>query len=117
MVFFTVFLQGSTIKLFVKLFKIKLKEEEAGPKKISPKVQAKLMDDVMAGVEAVVGHYGTYRFQTMFNYIDNKVMRKFLIAEDKREGLEQEFDKVMLDNHYTHLYGANVLVAETDGTG
>eukprot|EP00092_Neocalanus_flemingeri_P004500 GFUD01004844.1.p1 GENE.GFUD01004844.1~~GFUD01004844.1.p1 ORF type:complete len:660 (+),score=147.40 GFUD01004844.1:71-1981(+) len=109
MVFFTVFLQGSTIKLFVKLFKIKLQSHDSGPKKITPHIQTKLIDDIMAGVESVVGKHGSYTFHEVFNQIDNKYVRRFLISKDKREGLEREYEKVMLDNHFTHLYGANVL--------
>jgi len=117
MVFFTVFLQGSTIKLFVKLFKIKLQSHDSGPKNISPHIQAKLIDDIMAGVESVVGKHGSYTFHEVFNHMDNKYVRKLLISKEKREGLEKEFDKVMLDNHYTHLYGANVLVEDDQDEG
>jgi len=117
MVFFTVFLQGSTIKLFVKLFKIKLQSHDSGPKKISPHIQAKLIDDIMAGVESVVGKHGSYTLHGMFKHVDNKYVRKLLISKEKREGLEVEFDKVMLDNHYTHLYGANVLVEDEEQEG
>merc|ERR1719153_1480675 len=114
MVFFTVFLQGSTIKLFVKLFKIQLQSQDSGPKKIFPHIQAKLIDDIMAGVESVVGKHGSYTLHGMFKHVDNKYVRKLLISKEKREGLEVEFDKVMLDNHYTHLYGANVLIEDNE---
>merc|ERR1719508_194224 len=114
MVFFTVFLQGSTIKLLVKLFNIKLQSHDSGPKKITPHIQNKLIDDIMAGVESVVGKHGSYTFHEVFKQIDNKYVRKILISKDKREGLEREFEKVMLDNHFTHLYGANVLVEDEE---
>jgi len=117
MVFFTVFIQGSTIKLFVKLFNIRLQSQDSGPKNITPHIQAKLIDDIMAGIESVVGKHGSYKFHSMFNYIDDRVMRKVLISKEKREGLEKEFDKVMLDNHFTHLYGANVLIEDKKDDG
>jgi len=112
MVFFTVFLQGSTIKLLVKVFKIQLQSQDSGPKQISPHIQAKLIDDIMAGVESVVGKHGTYTYHEVFRQIDNKYVRKLLISNDHREGLEREYEKVMLDNHFTHLYGAHVLVKD-----
>ena len=53
MVFSTVFVQGSTIKLWVKLFHIKLQEKTVP--RICNDVQSKLMEDIMEGVGAVVG--------------------------------------------------------------
>ncbi len=54
MIFFTVFLQGGTIKFLVGWLGIARKEKD-GPKMISTDVNLKTIDHVMAGVESVIG--------------------------------------------------------------
>ena len=52
-IFFTVFIQGGTIKLLVSKLKITKKAEEE--KSIGKDVNLKMIDNVMAGVESVMG--------------------------------------------------------------
>ena len=79
MVFFTVFLQGATIKLFVRLFDIKLQEKEKP--RICNDVQGKLMDDIMAGVGSVVGRQKVRNvFYDFFRGVD-KTLKSFLISK------------------------------------
>ena len=79
MVFFTVFLQGATIKLFVKLFDIQLQEKEE--KRICNDVQTKLMSDIMEGVGAVVGRQKVKnRFYEFWRAVD-KTAKAVLISK------------------------------------
>ena len=75
-VFFTVFIQGSTIGPIVKYFKIKLKEEE------EPSIPAKLgsavIDNLMSSLETIAGFDGKHSFLHKIRYIDRKYINPFL---------------------------------------
>merc|ERR1740124_1766113 len=102
MVFFTVFLQGGTIKLFVKLFKIELQTKEKP--KICNDVQNKLMDDVMEGIENVIGRQKAKGlFSGFFRNID-KLLKKMLIGKDSQQQIQRKFERICLDEHITSLY-------------
>ena len=110
MVFFTVFIQGTTIKFLVKLMGISLRETEEGPKKLCPQIQETLIDNIMGGMETVIGRSGHFKMSQVFNYLDNHYFRRFLISSDKKETLERTFDKIILEEHYTSLYGPRLIV-------
>ena len=83
MVFFTVFLQGGTIKLLVKLFNIDLESKEKD-KTICYEIQGELMEDVMDGVEKIVG------VQKAVNWISggfgklDQLLKKLIVHEDSQ---------------------------------
>jgi sodium/hydrogen exchanger 3 len=79
MVFFTVFLQGSTIKLFVKLFNIQLQEKKQ--KRICNDIQSKLMGDIMEGVGAVVGRQKAQNCCYDFFRAIDKTFKSILISK------------------------------------
>ena len=78
MVFFTVFIQGSTIKFFVKLMGISLKTTEEGVKKMGPQIQETLIDNIMAGMEVLIGRTGHFGAHQRFKQFDDKYIRKYL---------------------------------------
>jgi len=109
MVFFTVFLQGGTIKLFVKLFKIELQTKEKP--KICNDVQNKLMDDVMEGIENVIGRQKAKGlFSGFFRNID-KLLKKMLIGKDSQQQIQRKFERICLDEHITSLYAPRIIAA------
>merc|ERR1711971_729021 len=111
MVFFTVFLQGATIKLFVKLFDIQLQEKEE--KRICNDVQTKLMSDIMEGVGAVVGRQKVKnRFYEFWRAVD-KTAKSVLIREDCKQELQRKYEKIMLDEHITNLYAPRIIAQKT----
>jgi len=111
MVFFTVFLQGATIKLFVKLFHIQLQEK--GQKRICNDVQTKLMTDIMEGVGAVVGRQKVKNgFYDLCRSLD-KAFKAVLIRDDCKQELQRKFEKIMLDDHLTNLYAPRIIAKQT----
>jgi len=107
MVFFTVFLQGGTIKLFVKLFKIKLATKE-NPK-ICDDVQNILMEDVMHGVRDVIGRQkATGLFSELCRSFD-KFLKSILIDQDSQQVLQRKIEKICLEEHMTHLYAPRII--------
>ena len=111
MVFFTVFLQGGTIKLFVKLFNIELQSKEKETR-ISNNIQGKLMEDVMEGVENVVGVQRAKNIVSkVFSSIDD-TLKKMLIHEESQMELQRKFEKICLDEHITNLYAPRIIAKE-----
>ena len=107
MVFFTVFLQGGTIKLFVKLFKIELATKEKP--RICNDVQQKLMEDVMQGIEDVVGRQRAKGiFSELCRAID-KLLKSILIGKDSQQELSRKFERICLDEHITNLYAPRII--------
>ena len=109
MVFVTVFIQGSTIKFFVKLLGIKLKSQIKGSQKLFLEIQNRVVDDVMGGIEAVVGSHGHYKTNIWLNHFDENYMKKWLVNKNTKEKLEHMFEKTVLDDHFTNLYGPNII--------
>ena len=111
MVFFTVFLQGGTIKLFVKLFNIELQTTEKD-NKIANDIQDKLMDDVMEGVQNVVG---VQRAMNLFSKLCSSVdksLKNVLIHEDCKQELQRRFERICLDEHITSLYAPRIIATQ-----
>jgi len=111
MVFFTVFLQGGTIKLFVKLFNIEL-QTEGKDNKIANDIQDKLMDDVMEGVQNVVGVQRAINiFSKVCSSVD-KSLKNVLIHDDCKQELQRRFERICLDEHITNLYAPRIIAKQ-----
>jgi len=110
MVFFTVFLQGGTIKLFVKLFKIELQTKEKP--RICNDVQTKLMEDVMSGIENVIGRQKAKGFFSTFCRSIDKILKSFLIGKDSQQQLQRKFERICLDEHITNLYAPRIIASQ-----
>ena len=80
MIFFTVFIQGGTIKLLVSKLKITKKAEEE--KSIGKDVNLKMIDNVMAGVESVMGRNARYSMLEKFRNFDKKYIKRVLLKKD-----------------------------------
>jgi len=107
MVFFTVFIQGSTIKPIVKWLKINLKT--TNPKSMTMTIQEKLLSDVVGGIEAVVGSHGTFWWVHKFQLFEERHLKKFLLSKDATDKLARQLTHRMLDKHFTHLYAPTVI--------
>ena len=110
MVFFTVFLQGSTIKLLVRCLNIKLDTDEE--KLITIDIQEGLMDDIMSGVETIIGKKTQAKglCHTFFKSLDHG-LRSALILED-RKAIFKKYEQIMLDEHFTNLYAPRILATQ-----
>lgn len=80
-IYFTVFLQGITIKPLVKFLNVK----RANKKKptMNERIHERFMDHLMAGVEDIVGKTGNYNVRDKFKRFDNKFIRPLLIRDLK----------------------------------
>lgn len=80
-IYFTVFLQGITIKPLVKFLNV----ERASKKKptMNERIHERFIDHLMAGVEDIVGKTGNYNLRDKFKRFDNKFIRPLLIRDLK----------------------------------
>lgn len=114
MVFFTVFVQGSTIKLIVKYLHISLKQEK--DKSIGLELQSELIDDLMVGIQAITGRVGTVWLVEWFKTYEQKYLKRFLVVDDSTSKLYRKLTKNALHIHYTNLYAPNIIAQKNSDT-
>ena len=107
MVYFTVFLQGGTIKFLVN--KLNIAKEEEKVKRISDDVNLKTIDLLMSGVGSIVGEV-TYsgRLEKLQSF-DEKCIQKWLIRDNVLHKMAKRVNAISLEEHYARLYGPSIL--------
>jgi solute carrier family 9 (sodium/hydrogen exchanger), member 3 len=80
-IYFTVFLQGITIKPLVKILNVKRAEKRKPT--MNERIHERFIDHMMAGLEDIVGKTGNYNIRDKFKRIDNKFIRPYLIRDLK----------------------------------
>ena len=114
MVFFTCFVQGTTIKFFVKLMKISLRSEKEVSGRLVKEIQDDLMDHVMAGIESVTGNLGYNTAVGKIAAADHKYVSPHLKPRDlsnRQEPLERHLQNSILEDHFTSLYGPQIIAS------
>ncbi|XP_076170798.1 na[+]/H[+] hydrogen exchanger 2 isoform X2 [Ptiloglossa arizonensis] len=76
-VYFTVFIQGITIKPLVKILNVKRAERKKPT--MNERIHERIMDHVMAGIEDILGKHGNYHVRDKFKRFDNKFIRPYLV--------------------------------------
>ncbi|XP_072034636.1 sodium/hydrogen exchanger 2-like [Amphiura filiformis] len=103
-VFFTVFIQGGTIKPLVKWMHIRRSEEKE--ESLSDTIHTNVLDFMMAGIEEIAGHRGHNYFRVLTDYYDAKYLRPWL--QRKPTNFETEvmntFENITLRDHQEHVY-------------
>lgn len=113
-IFFTVFIQGSTIKPLVRLLQVKLATKT---KETSMYVELTdhVTDHLMAGMEDLIGKEGKNSMREWFYHMDEKYIRRFLLRDhnlnEEQYEILQCYEKLMMKEHYKnlHLCGASKL--------
>ena len=108
MVLFTVFLQGGTIKSFVKVFHIKLEDSEK-KKRVSDLVQRKLVHDMMDGIVSVSGKQWTSNALNRAVTAVDQFLQNRLILKDSQHMMERTMEKIMVEEHINNLYAPTIL--------
>lgn len=80
-IYFTVFVQGMTIKPLVELLKVK-RANKTKPT-MNERIHTRVMDHLMAGIEDIVGKTGNYNVRDKFKRFDMKFIRPYLIRDFK----------------------------------
>ncbi|XP_061597273.1 Na(+)/H(+) exchanger beta-like isoform X2 [Cololabis saira] len=80
-IFFTVFVQGMTIRPLVELLAVKKKEESKGS--INEEIHTQFLDHLLTGIEDICGHYGHHHWKDKINRFNKSYVKKWLIAGDR----------------------------------
>uniref|UniRef100_A0A8R1HX98 Sodium/hydrogen exchanger n=1 Tax=Caenorhabditis japonica TaxID=281687 RepID=A0A8R1HX98_CAEJA len=106
-IYFTVFLQGVTIKPLVHLLKIKRKEQRE--LMMVEIVYNKYLDYMMSGVEDIAGQRGHYSFIENFEHFNAKVIKPVLMRHETR----QSFDATSIVRAYEKITLADAIKMTT----
>ncbi|XP_069493028.1 sodium/hydrogen exchanger 2-like [Ambystoma mexicanum] len=80
-IFFTVFIQGITIRPLVEFLDVKRANQKQAA--VSEEIHNRFLDHLKAGIEDVCGHWGHNYWRDKFKKFDNKYIRKLLIRENQ----------------------------------
>jgi len=80
MVYWTVFVQGITIKPLVKFLNVKTSAEKEPT--MNERISGRFMDHIMAGMEGILGEFGNLRLRDMYKHLDNKYIKPCLLREN-----------------------------------
>ncbi|XP_024080787.1 Na(+)/H(+) exchanger protein 2 isoform X2 [Cimex lectularius] len=76
-IYFTVFIQGITIKPLVKILNVKRGEKRKPT--MNERIHEKIMDHTMTGIEDILGHHGNHHLRDKFKRFDNKFIRPLIV--------------------------------------
>ncbi|KAG7155994.1 Sodium/hydrogen exchanger 2-like 2 [Homarus americanus] len=79
MVYFTVFIQGITIKPLTELLGVKKAEKRTLT--MNERLHERSMDYIIAGIEDVMGKHGNIQIRNKFKRFNNKYLNPFLVRE------------------------------------
>ncbi|XP_074074101.1 sodium/hydrogen exchanger 1 isoform X2 [Macrotis lagotis] len=80
-IFFTVFVQGMTIRPLVDLLAVKKKQESK--RSINEEIHTQFLDHLLTGIEDICGHYGHHHWKDKLNRFNKKYIKKCLIAGER----------------------------------
>uniref|UniRef100_A0A3Q2YTN1 Sodium/hydrogen exchanger n=1 Tax=Hippocampus comes TaxID=109280 RepID=A0A3Q2YTN1_HIPCM len=81
LIFFTVFVQGMTIRPLVELLEVKKKRECDGS--INEEIHTQFLDHLLVGIEDICGHYGHHHWKDKLSRFNKAYVKKWLIAGDR----------------------------------
>ena len=100
----TIFIQGSTIKPLVNLLNVdKAKDEQ---KTLMEELNDYVLDDLMPGLEIILGHNGRHYFKALLNDLDEKFMMKWFTRSDFASDMTKIYENLALEEHKLNLYGS-----------
>ncbi|XGW31431.1 hypothetical protein V3C99_009975 [Haemonchus contortus] len=100
-IFFTVFLQGITIRPLVNYLNVETKDDR--PATMTESVYNKYLDYMMSGVEDIAGQQGHYSLRDNFERFNAKVLRPILMRNEKKKNFDassivRAYQKITLED-------------------
>ncbi|XP_039977708.1 Na(+)/H(+) exchanger beta-like [Xiphias gladius] len=80
-IFFTVFVQGMTIRPLVELLAVKRKKESK--RSINEEIHTQFLDHLLTGIEDICGHYGHHHWKDKLNRFNKAYVKRLLIAGER----------------------------------
>ncbi|KAH6932438.1 hypothetical protein HPB50_005911 [Hyalomma asiaticum] len=71
-----------------------------------------LVDNIMLGIEEITGHRGGNYWKQVMEQIDEKYLKPLLQHKSAQDSLTRVYTKVVLADHYAHLYGPAAALEE-----
>ncbi|XP_021348881.1 Na(+)/H(+) exchanger beta-like [Mizuhopecten yessoensis] len=118
-IFFTVFIQGATIRPFVTLLRVKLASKSVEASLVE-ELMSHVNDHVMAGIEEIIGNEGRNSMREWFYHWDEKYIRSILLRDHDLNEVQYEilqcYEKLVMKEHYKnlHMSGAKNLPKAAD---
>jgi len=81
MVYWTVFVQGITIKPLVKFLNVKTTSEKEPT--MNERITGRFMDHIISGMEGILGEFGNLKVRDMYRELDIKYIKPCLLRENK----------------------------------
>ncbi|XP_072103486.1 sodium/hydrogen exchanger 1 isoform X2 [Mobula birostris] len=81
LIFFTVFVQGMTIRPLVELLAVKKKQDTK--RSINEEIHIQFLDHLLTGIEDICGHYGHHHWKDKLSRFNKKYIRKCLISGER----------------------------------
>jgi len=81
MVYWTVFVQGITIKPLVKFLNVKTTSEKEPS--MNERITGRFMDHIISGMEGILGEFGNLKVRDMYRQWDIKYIKPCLLRENK----------------------------------
>nr|XP_057904006.1 Na(+)/H(+) exchanger beta-like isoform X3 [Doryrhamphus excisus] len=81
LIFFTVFVQGMTIRPLVELLEVKKKKESDGS--FNEEIHTQFLDHLLTGIEGICGHYGHHHWKDKLSRFNKAYVKKWLIAGER----------------------------------
>lgn len=79
MIYWTSFVQGISIKPLVKLFGLKTSEEKNPT--MNERINRRIMDHLVAGLEGILGHQSRRGHRNLYNHIDHKYIKPWILRD------------------------------------
>ncbi|KAL1440428.1 hypothetical protein MTO96_009469 [Rhipicephalus appendiculatus] len=80
--------------------------------KLIREINSKLVDNIMLGIEEITGHRGGNYWKQVMEQIDEKYLKPLLQHKSAQDSLTRVYTKVVLADHYAHLYGPAAALEE-----
>ncbi|XP_041933638.1 Na(+)/H(+) exchanger beta-like [Alosa sapidissima] len=109
-VFFTVFVQGMTIRPLVELLAVKRKKDTKSS--INEEIHIQFLDHLLTGIEDVCGHYGHHHWKDKLSRFNKSYVKRWLIAGERsmEPQLISFYHKLELRQALTLLEGGGAAV-------
>ncbi|KJH43584.1 sodium/hydrogen exchanger 3 [Dictyocaulus viviparus] len=100
-IFFTVFLQGTTIRPLVNYLNVETKDDR--PATMTESVYNKYLDYMMSGLEDIAGQQGHYSLRDNFERFNAKVLRPILMRNEEKQNFDastiiRAYQKITLED-------------------
>ncbi|XP_043089051.1 sodium/hydrogen exchanger 1b [Puntigrus tetrazona] len=82
-IFFTVFVQGMTIRPLVDLLAVKKRKESKCS--INEEIHTQFLEHLLAGIEGVCGHYGHHHWRDKLNRFNKRYIKRCLIGGERSQ--------------------------------